>query len=98
MNIYDRIINILLESRIEDYLDRLDEAKSDAKLSIKDKQRYRGLRNPTPASEYNPYITSDANRVAYHRRQQTTARAARTKRNLDAQLKAEADKSLQPKK
>lgn len=25
MNIYDRIINILLEARIEDYLDRLDE-------------------------------------------------------------------------
>jgi hypothetical protein len=25
MNLYDRIINILLESRIEDYLDRLDE-------------------------------------------------------------------------
>jgi len=27
MNIYDRIINILLEARIEDYLDRLDEGK-----------------------------------------------------------------------
>jgi hypothetical protein len=27
MNIYDRIINILLESRIEDYLERLDETK-----------------------------------------------------------------------
>ena len=27
MNIYDRIINILLESRIEDYLDRLDERR-----------------------------------------------------------------------
>ena len=27
MNIYDRIINILLESRIEDYLERLDEVK-----------------------------------------------------------------------
>lgn len=26
MNIYDRIINILLEARIEDYLNRLDEA------------------------------------------------------------------------
>jgi len=26
MNIYDRIINILLEARIEDYLERLDEA------------------------------------------------------------------------
>ena len=26
MNIYDRIINILLEARIEDYLDRLDES------------------------------------------------------------------------
>ena len=25
MNIYDRIINILLEARIEDYVDRLDE-------------------------------------------------------------------------
>ena len=25
MNIYDRIINILLEARIEDYLERLDE-------------------------------------------------------------------------
>jgi len=27
MNIYDRIINILLESRIEDYLERLDETQ-----------------------------------------------------------------------
>ena len=25
MNVYDRIINMLLEARIEDYLDRLDE-------------------------------------------------------------------------
>lgn len=31
MNIYDRIINILLESRIEDYLDRLDEARRGSK-------------------------------------------------------------------
>jgi hypothetical protein len=31
MNIYDRIINILLESRIEDYLDRLDEARRGTK-------------------------------------------------------------------
>ena len=36
MNIYDRIINILLESRIEDYLDRLDEGKK-KKLRNKDK-------------------------------------------------------------
>ena len=32
MNIYDRIINMLLESRIEDYLDRLDEKSNDAQL------------------------------------------------------------------
>ena len=32
MNIYDRIVNILLEARIEDYLDRLDEASNDAQL------------------------------------------------------------------
>jgi len=30
MNIYDRIINILLEARIEDYLDRLDEGGNKA--------------------------------------------------------------------
>lgn len=30
MNIYDRIINILLEARIEDYLDRLDEVGNKA--------------------------------------------------------------------
>ena len=98
MNTYDRIINILLESRIEDYLDRLDEAKSDAGLSIKDKQRYRGLRSPTPSHEYNPYITSDANRVARHRRQQTAARAAKTKRRLDREQQAELARLLQPKK
>lgn len=34
MNVYDRIINMLLESRIEDYLERLDEAK---RLRNKDK-------------------------------------------------------------
>jgi hypothetical protein len=33
MNIYDRIVNILLEARIEDYLDRLDEKSNDAQLS-----------------------------------------------------------------
>lgn len=32
MNIYDRIVNILLEARIEDYLDRLDEKSNDAQL------------------------------------------------------------------
>lgn len=98
MNTYDRIINMLLEARIEDYLDRLDEAKSDEKLSIDDKRRHRGLRNPTPSSEYNPYVSSDANRVAYHRRTQTTARAARTKRKLDRIQQAELNKLLQPKK
>lgn len=30
MNIYDRIINILLEAKVEDYLSRLDEATGDA--------------------------------------------------------------------
>jgi len=31
MNIYDRIINILLEARVEDYLDRLDERSEQSK-------------------------------------------------------------------
>ena len=33
MNIYDRIINILLEARIEDYVDRLDERSPQAKAN-----------------------------------------------------------------
>ena len=33
MNIYDRIINILLEARIEDYIDRLDERSAQAKAN-----------------------------------------------------------------
>lgn len=37
MNIYDRIINMLLESRIEDYLERLDEGKK--RLRNKDIRR-----------------------------------------------------------
>ena len=37
MNIYDRIINILLEARIEDFLDRLDE-KSHMKKKLIGKQ------------------------------------------------------------
>ena len=37
MNIYDRIINILLEARIEDYLDRLDEVGNKAnRQKVKD--------------------------------------------------------------
>jgi hypothetical protein len=98
MNTYDRIINMLLEARIEDYIERLDEAKSDAGLSIKDKKIHRGLRNPTPPSEYDPYVSSDANRVAHHRKTQTTARRKKTIRTLDRIQQAELDKLLQPKK
>ena len=35
MNIYDRIINMFLEARIEDYLERLDEARFEAGKKIK---------------------------------------------------------------
>jgi hypothetical protein len=31
MNIYDRIINMLLEARIEDYIERLDERSPQAR-------------------------------------------------------------------
>jgi hypothetical protein len=41
MNIYDRIINILLESRIEDYLDRLDEGNKRLRNKDKLKDLYR---------------------------------------------------------
>ena len=34
MNVYDRIINILLEARIEDYLERLDEARYESGKKI----------------------------------------------------------------
>jgi hypothetical protein len=49
MNIYDRIINILLESRIEDYTERLDErikANKDAKNALIDRVRHQEAPGP----------------------------------------------------
>jgi hypothetical protein len=51
MNIYDRIINMLLEARIEDYLERLDEV-GPVKKRNKEAKNQLMVRKGIKASEY----------------------------------------------
>jgi hypothetical protein len=52
MNIYDRIINMLLEARIEEYIERLDEATPMSRSARVEKIAGR-WRDPVPQEQNN---------------------------------------------
>jgi len=60
MNVYDRIINILLESRIEEYIERLDEV---GKVKATNKGKLRAWKQTLPKSKKPKTLAPDTERA-----------------------------------